>query len=157
MKLENSVKGVVSGLGELLHTCWGFLLFSANQAMGACAQGHNPRLGCFRGFTRGPKLGCWTWEPLASLTFLFLECTMLVPPCWFHVLCLLPESTSPHVFATLASFHHWGSSLNISCLTTYLKCLHLFLISFLLVSPKALFIPFIAFMACDKDLDLSFV
>lgn len=47
--------------------------------------------------------------------------------------------------------------MNISCMTTGPKCLHLFLISFLLVSPKALFIPFIAFMAYDEDLDLSFV
>ena len=105
MKLENGVKGVVSGPGQLPHTCWGFLLFSTKQAIGARTWGHNPRLGSFRGFTRGLELGCWTWDPLASLTFLFLECTMLVPPCRFHLLCLLPEYISPHVFAILASFH----------------------------------------------------
>lgn len=63
MKLENGVKGVVSGPGEVPHTCWGFLLFSADQAMDACTQGHNPRLGSFRGFTRG----AWEFTGLLDL------------------------------------------------------------------------------------------
>ena len=55
---------------------------------------------------------------------------LAVPSTWIYF---------PHVFATLASFHLWGSSLNISCLATGLKCLHLFLISFLCESQSFIY------------------